>query len=226
MLLDPATLPQSDRYKLLIGGIVPRPIAVVSTTSPDGKHNVAPFSFFTGVSSNPLSLLFCPANNNDGSEKDTLRNCRPRTIHGSEAPGDFVVNILSHAHAKAMAATAEALPYGESEFALSGLTPAPCTRVRAPRIAEAVVSYECRTSQIITLGSSTNAPNTTHMPAGGNIVIGEILLVHVQDDAINDRYHIDPAIVDAIGRLGGLTYCTTRDRFDMPPGKKALASRE
>lgn len=224
MLLDPATLSQPDRYKLLIGGIVPRPIAVVSTTSPDGKHNVAPFSFFTGVSSNPLSLLFCPANNNDGSEKDTLRNCRPNRSNNGEQPGEFVVNILSHAHAKAMAATAEALPYGESEFALSGLTPAPSTRVRPPRIKEAVVSYECRTSQIITLNSSTTTGNTSHMPAGGNIVIGEILLVHVQDDAINDRYHIDPTIVDAIGRMGGLVYCTTRERFEMPPGRRAMGN--
>ena len=77
MEIDPLSLSVADRYKLLIGCVVPRPIAFVSTISPDGAPNLAPFSFFTGVGSNPLTLLFCPSNKPDGTEKDTLRNCAP-----------------------------------------------------------------------------------------------------------------------------------------------------
>jgi flavin reductase (DIM6/NTAB) family NADH-FMN oxidoreductase RutF len=211
MKLDPLTISQPDRYKLLIGGILPRPIALVSTISTDGKHNLAPFSFFAGVGSNPMTLLFCPANSNLGEEKDTLRNCKPIAEGGT---GEFVVNIATMAYARAMAVTAEPLPYGESEFDLAGLTPAPSDRVRPPRLLESPISYECRTLQVI----RTN-PGQPAAPGGGNIVLGQILLVHVRDDAINERFHIDPAALDAIGRLGGQTYCTTRDRFEMAQGK-------
>lgn len=214
MKIDPATLSQPDRYKLLIGGIVPRPIAVVSTIGPGpgGKPNIAPFSFFAGVGSNPMTLLFCPANNNDGSEKDTLRNCKPV---GEGGTGEFVVSVASHSLARQMAATAEPLPYGESEFALSGLTPVPSERVRPPRLLESPLSYECRTLQVI----RTNASGQ----ASGNVVLGEVVFIHVHDEAINDRFHLDPAKLDAIGRMGGFTYCTTRDRFDLAPGRKALS---
>lgn len=210
MIFDPLALAQPDRYKLLIGGIVPRPIALVSTISPDGKPNLAPFSFFAGVGSNPMTLLFCPANNNDGSEKDTLRNCKPISEGGT---GEFVVNVASLAFANQMAATAEPLPFGESEFDLSGLTPAPSERVRPPRVLQSPVSFECRTVQVIRTKPGGQA--------SGNIVLGEVILVHVADDAINQRLHIDPAKLDAIGRMGGLTYCTTHHRFDLPMGMKA-----
>lgn len=215
MNLDPLTIPQAERYKLLIGGIVPRPIAVVSTISKDGKPNIAPFSFFAGIGSNPMTLLFCPANKDNGDEKDTLRNCKPV---GEGGTGEFVVNIATMAYAKAMAATAEGLPYGESEFELAGLTPAPSDRVRPPRLLESPISYECRTLQVIRLNSGQPGGGG----GGGNIVIGEVLFVHVHADAINERHHIDPAKLDAIGRMGGHTYCTTRERFEMPPGRKAF----
>src|SRR5580765_603384 len=92
MDLDPLALSQADRYKLLIGCIVPRPIAFVSTVSPSGRLNLAPFSFFNGVGSDPMTLLFCPANKPDGSEKDTLRNCKPVSEGGT---GQFVVNAAT-----------------------------------------------------------------------------------------------------------------------------------
>lgn len=211
MDFDPATRPAQDRYKLLIGCIVPRPIAVVSTISVDGRPNLAPFSFFTGVGSDPMTLLFCPANRPDGGEKDTLRNAKPIAEGGT---GEFVVNIASLAYAPKMAAAAEPLPHGESEFDLAGLTPAPSHAVRAPRLAESPVSLECRTLQVI----RTNPG----VPAGGNIVLGQVVHVHVRDDAINDRLHVDPAVLDAIGRMGGLGYCLTRQRFEMPMGRDAL----
>lgn len=211
MELDPARLPASDRYKLLIGCIVPRPIAFVSTRSPDGRLNLAPFSFFCGVGSNPMTLLFCPANKPDGSEKDSLRNAKPVAEGGT---GEFVVNVASAAYAPKVAAAAEPLGYGESEFELAGLTPAPSRVVKAPRVAESPVAFECRTLSVV----RTNAGHAL----GGNIVLGEVVHVYVRDDLINERLHTDPAKLDAIGRMGGLTYCRTRDRFEMPMGRAAL----
>lgn len=211
MDLDPASLSPQDRYKILIGCVVPRPIAWVSTVSLAGLPNLAPFSFFAGVGSDPMTLLFCPANTPEGTEKDSLRNAKPASEGGT---GEFVVNIVSHELARKMAATAEPLPYGESEFTLAGLEMAASVVVRAPRVALSPVSFECRTLQVI----RTNPG----VPGGGNVVLGQVVHVHVRDALVNERLHIDPAALDAVGRMGGLGYCTTHDRFEMPMGRRAL----
>ena len=211
MELSPTALAQPDRYKILIGAIVPRPIAFVSTVSPEGKLNLAPFSFFNGVGSNPMTLLFCPANKPGGTEKDSLRNAKPISEGGT---GEFVVNIAIDAYARQVAAAAEPLPYGESEFDLTGLTTAPSRLVKPPRVAESPVSFECRTLQVIRTNPGA--------PAGGNIVLGEVLHMWVRDDLINERYHIEPGKLDAVGRMGGLEYTRTRDRFRLPQGREAL----
>lgn len=212
MHLDPSALDIAERYKLLVGAIVPRPIAFVSTASPDGSStNLAPFSFFTAVGSDPMMLMFCPANNADGSEKDTLRNAKPREEGGA---GQFVVNVVSEAIAAQMAACAHELPYSESEFALSRLTPAPCVVVRVPRVLEAPVSFECETTQVIRTNPGRRA--------GGNVVLGRVVHVHAHEGLINDRMHVDPAKLAAVGRLAGLSYCTTRERFDLPWGAPAM----
>lgn len=211
MEIDPAAIPAPDRYKLLIGGIVPRPIAFVSTISPDGRSNIAPFSFFAGVGSNPMTLLFCPANSPEGEEKDTLRNAKPVSEGGT---GEFVVNTVSEAFERKMAACAEPLPYGQSEFERFGLTPEPSKVVRPPRLAESLLCYECRTLQVIRTNPGA--------PAGGNIVLGQVVHVRAAAGLVNDRYHVDPEKLAAIGRMGGLGYCRTHERFEMPMGAKAL----
>jgi len=211
MDIDPLALALADRYKLLIGAIVPRPIALVSTVSPGGLLNLAPFSFFNGVSSNPPTLLFCPANKADGSEKDTLRNCAPESEGGV---GQFVVNVVSRAMGRRMSACAEELARGESEFDLSGLTPTASSRVRPPRVAEALFAFECITDRVLRLNPGA--------PAGGNIVIGRIVRIHAADGVVNDRWHVDPEKLDALGRMAGQTYCTTRDRLEIPWGRAAL----
>ena len=212
MEVNPEDLSQADRYKLLIGCIVPRPIAFVSTISPAADLvNLAPFSFFNGVGSNPMTLLFCPANKPDGSEKDTLRNCKPAQEGGT---GQFVVNAAVDAYARRVAAASEPLPYGESEFELTGLHLAASARVRPPRVAESPISFECETLQVV----RTNPG----VPAAGNVVIGRVVHVFVRDDLINERFHTDPEKLDAIGRMGGTTYCRTRDRFQLPFGREAL----
>ncbi len=222
MEIDTARLSQPDRYKLLIGGIVPRPIALVSSLGASGVANLAPFSFFAGVSSEPMTLLFCPANRLDGGMKDSLRNCLPRDHAsllslggGHPAQGEFVVNIVSHAWATRMAACAEDLPPDQSEWTLSGLTPEPSAKVHPARVAESPLCFECTTERVIEL-----APGA---PAGGNIVVGRVVHVRVRDGAINERLHIDPAALDAVARMGGMGYCTTRERFDLPAGRAALA---
>lgn len=210
MELDPGALPVADRYKLLIGAITPRPIALVSTISADGHPNLAPFSFFCGVGSNPMLIAFCPANAPNGTDKDTLRNIDPEAGGTSE----FVVNIVSDAIGPRMAACAEELPYGESEWDLSGLTMAPSMRVRPARVAESPIALECRLWKLI----RTNPGQ----PGGGNMVLGEVAWVHAADHAIDERHRINPAVTDTIGRMGGPSYARTRDRFDMPVGRAAL----
>lgn len=211
MELDPAQLAIADRYKILIGSIVPRPIAFVSTISTDGRTNLAPFSFFNALSSNPMMLMFCISNRPDGSAKDTLRNC---DLPENSGTGEFVVNIAAEVYARRVAAAAEQLPYGESEFGLVGLTPAACAKVRAPRIAESPVSFECRTRQIVRLNPGA--------VGGGNVVFGEVVHIHLVDGLVNERFHVDPDRLGAIGRMGGLAYCRTRDRFELPMGRLAL----
>ncbi len=211
MELSPDQLTIPERYKLMIGAIVPRPIALVSTISREDRFNLAPYSFFNGVGSNPMTLLFCPANDSDGREKDTLRNCKPTEEGGT---GQFVVNIVSESLARQMAAAAEPLPYEENEFELTGLTPAPSTVVAPPRVAESPLAFECETLQVI----RTNPGE----PSGGNVVLGKVVAIHAADGVIDERKRVDPAKLAAVGRMGGLGYCLTRDRFELPMGKKAL----
>lgn len=211
MELDPATLAPADTYKLLIGGIVPRPIAWVSSVCPAGRPNLAPFSFFTGVTGSPMTLMFCPANKPDGAEKDTLRNCRPPAEGGT---GEFVVNVVPVALARQMAACAEPLDHGQSEWELAGLEPAPAAVVRPARVRGSPMGFECRTERVIALSPGR--------AGGGNIVVGRVVRVWAAEGVLNDRLHADPAALDALGRMGGMGYCTTRDRRELPMGRAAL----
>lgn len=209
MNVDPNELEIAERYKLLIGTIGPRPIAVVSTVSTDGKPNLAPFSFFAGVGSNPMTLLFCPANDGEGNEKDSLRNAKPESEGGT---GQFAVCVATAEIIERVAVAAEPLPRGESEYDLSGLTPIACDSIQAPRVKESPVCFECETVSV----TRTN-PGA---PAGGNVVMGRVVRVHVEDSLLNERMHTDQAAIDLVGRMGGLSYCHTRDRFNLRPGKQ------
>ncbi len=210
--LDPDGLAVAERYKLLIGSVVPRPIAWVSTLDRDGRPNLAPFSFFNAVGSTPMLLMFCPANLPDGREKDSLRNAAPADEGGT---GAFTVSVVGEPQAVACSVTAEPLPPGESEWDLAGLEPVPSERVGPPRVAGAPVAFECRTERVLRF-----APG---QPAGANMVIGRVVLAHVREDLLNDRMHVDPEGLRAVARMGGLAWCRTRERFVLPPG---VAARE
>jgi flavin reductase (DIM6/NTAB) family NADH-FMN oxidoreductase RutF len=213
MEIDPRALEYPDRYKLLIGAVVPRPVAFVSSMSADGGWlNLAPYSFFNGVSSNPMTLLFCPANKADGSRKDTLINVLPRERGGL---GEFVVNIASEPYARKVAGAAEPVPYGSSEFELVDLATAPSVRVRPPRVADSPVAFECITREVLELNPG--------VPAGGNIVIGEVVHLYIRDGLVDGRWRVDQEGLRAIGRMGGPVYTRTRERFEMPQGVGAFS---
>jgi flavin reductase (DIM6/NTAB) family NADH-FMN oxidoreductase RutF len=183
----------------MIGSILPRPIGWISSISPDGLPNLAPFSFFNAVCPNPPHVLFCPEiRGTDGGEKDTLRNVR--------ATGEFVVNIVTEATAEAMNLTSTEFPPEVDEFAAAGLTPAPSLKVRPLRVAESPIHYECVVAQIIDLSSE---------PGGGSIVIGRVIHLHVRNDLLIGDDKIDIARLQPIGRLAGSSYCHNTDLFTM-----------
>lgn len=211
MELDPDALPRTDRYKLLIGCVTPRPIAFVSSVSPDGRPNLAPFSFFNAAGADPMTLLFCPVTTPEGGDKDTLRNVLPAEQGGV---GEFVVNVAVEDYARQMAATAATLPYGDSELEMAGFTAAPSRRIRPVRLLESPVSFECVTSHVVQL-----APG---VPTSGNVVLGRVVHVWIREDLVDERMRVDPARLRTIGRMGGRAYCRTRERFELPRGAEAL----
>ena len=198
MIVDPGATDYQNVYKLLIGSVVPRPIAFVSTMSREGALNLAPFSFFTVASANPPVLCFS-ASRRTGAEprKDTLRNILDTK--------EFVVNIVSEDFAGKMNLTSGEYPAGVDEFEVSGLTPTPSDLVKPPRVLESRVNYECRLYLTLEIGA---------LPAGGALVLGEVVRIHV-DDAYFHNFRIDPDELKAIGRMGGSLYTRTRDRFEM-----------
>jgi len=202
LCFNPANCQPRQMYKLMTGMIVPRPVALVSTMSREGVANLAPFSFFCGVGSNPPTVLFCPslrAGATDGTvePKDTLRNV--------EETGEFVINVVSDAIAVAANAASAEVPPEVDEFPLSGLTPVPSAVVRPPRVAESPAQMECKLLQVIYTG---------HALASGVIVLGEVVRFHLREELVED-FRVDPAGLDAVGRMAGNTWVRTRDRFEL-----------
>jgi len=199
--LDPSQFEPRQVYKLMTGIIVPRPVALVSTVDSNGVHNLAPFSFFSGVGSNPPTVLFCPAiraldATHADIRKDTLRNV--------EETGEFVINVVSEAIAAAANATAADVPPEVDEFVLAGLTPQASEVVRPARVAESPAQMECKLLQVI---------YTSREPGGGVIVLGEVVRFHVRKSLVDD-FRVDPAGLDALGRMAGSTWTRTRDLLE------------
>src|ERR1700685_2135695 len=198
MILNFDRMPPREAYQWMVGTILPRPIAWVSTIAPDGRTNLAPFSFFQGVTANPPTLMFVPVNSRDGTKKDTVRNI--------ELVPEFVVNLVPRSLAEAMNKTSALLPYGESEFETYGIAAAPSSRVRPPRVAEAPVAFECSRGQVVPIGTG---------PLAANVIFGNILVAHVSDGVLGPDGQADVRKLDLVGRLGGEDYTTTRDIFSM-----------
>jgi flavin reductase (DIM6/NTAB) family NADH-FMN oxidoreductase RutF len=198
--VDPATLSPDAAYAWQVATILPRPIAWTATLNEDGSANLAPFSFFTGVSSDPPTCLICVSRRKrqpDGTHppKDTWRNI--------ERTGEYVIHVVNDALGPQMNATSRDHPYGVDEIAEVGLTKIASERIAVPRVAEAPVAMECRLERIVEVGRTGTA-----------VIIGEILLWHVRDELVVGG-RLDLGRLDAIGRLGGPSYTRTRDRFDL-----------
>lgn len=195
--LDFGDLTPREAYKVMIGTIVPRPIAWVTTVSPDGVVNAAPYSFFNCLSADPPILALGVENKPDRSFKDTAWNIRMTEC--------FTVNIVDRANVEAMSVTAAGFDPEVDELAMAGLTAVPGEKVASPRIAEAPVAFECRRYLGIEISSARE------------IIFGEIVMAHVRKDVIDlGTYYSDHEKLDAIGRMGGNGYAGTLDYFDLP----------
>ncbi len=187
--------PERELYKLLIGCVVPRPIAWVATRSAAGEANLAPFSFFNAIGAKPPALAFSP--NDRGKEmKDTLRNIL-------EHP-EFIVHVVSEPLAEQMNTTCGDFGADIDEFVEAGLTAVPGTVVDVPRVAEALVAMECRMTHHITIGDKP--PQSHHF-------LGEVLYWHLDDRVVNEQLHVNADALQAVGRMGGIEYTRTADRL-------------
>jgi flavin reductase (DIM6/NTAB) family NADH-FMN oxidoreductase RutF len=193
MHIDPNSNTAIDNYKLLTNLVVPRPIAWVTSQNAHGVVNLAPFSFFNAVGSNPLYLLISVGRNDDGSRKDTANNI--------SANGEFVVNMVTEDVIDAMNISAADFPAGESELTAAGLAAAPSLRIATPYVARSQASMECKLHSEQALGDYT-------------IFIGEVVMFHVVDHLMGERMHVNGFA--PIGRLGSPSYyCRTTDRFNL-----------
>lgn len=204
MLIDFSDTSLETKYRLLTSAVVPRPIAWVSTKDKNGRDNLAPFSFFNVVSTDPPILVFAPGpkiikkdGQNHLAKKDTLSNI--------EETGEFVVNIVSYELAQKMNQTAAEYPADVSEFEAAALTAVPSSMVRPLRVKESPINLECKLHQLIDFGQNSGT---------GKLILGQILCIHIDDSVIvNGR--IDPTKLDAVGRLGANFYASTRDLFSI-----------
>lgn len=202
MQIDFAELAPRDRYKLIVGSVVPRPIALVSTCDAQGRANAAPFSFFNAVCDDPPLLAIGVNSSAPGHIKDTARNIR--------ASGEFVVNLVDEALAPRMNACGVDFGPEVNEFEVAGLTARPGVKVRAPWVGEAPIAFECRRRATLELAIERN------------LVLGEVVYMHVRDDLVDrERCHVHAERAGLIGRMHGLGwYARTADLFDMPRRRK------
>jgi flavin reductase (DIM6/NTAB) family NADH-FMN oxidoreductase RutF len=204
--INPQNCEPLQVYKLMTGMIVPRPIALVSTVDRGGVANLAPFSFFAGVGSNPPTVLFCPTLRAPREEAPgAWREIRKDTLRNVEETGEFVINVVSEELAAQANTAATEAPPGVDEFKLAGLSTIASEAVRPPRVAGSPAQMECRLLQVIYTGRA---------PGAGVVVLGEVLRFHVREDLLED-FRIDPSKLGAVGRMAGNTWVRTRDRFEL-----------
>lgn len=195
VVFDLAESESNDRYKLLSGLVVPRPIGWIGTRREDGSNNLAPFSFFNLVSSSPPYVIFSAGRH---------RNRPKDTPSLAELSGEFTVNIVSEDVVEAMVTTSGTFSADDDEFSISGLTAADGLVVDAPLVAESPANLECRVDRLIDLGAD----------GGTRLVIGEVVVLHVEESVL-DGTRIDHDSLRAVGRMAGNGYIDTRGRFEI-----------
>lgn len=188
--IDPSTITSAEMYRILIGSVTPRPIAFVSTISSTGVFNLAPFSFFNAISSDPPCLAVAISKRPNGERKDSHQNIIET--------GEFVVNVVNRWLLEPMVYAAGSFAPDVDEFSVTGLTPIPSHRVKAPRVAESSVNFECTLHRVVNLGENDAESPTT-------LLIGKILLAHIDAAAyVGGKINTDK--LDPVGRLGGIEY--------------------
>jgi flavin reductase (DIM6/NTAB) family NADH-FMN oxidoreductase RutF len=191
MKFTPSELKTSQFHQYLLGAISPRPICFASTIDSDGQANLSPFSFFNVFGSKPPILIFSPARRvRDNTIKHTLENC----IETKEV----VINMVNYAIVQQMSLSSCEYPKGVSEFEKSGLTPIASEFVKPFRVKESPVQFECKVLEVKETGSEGGA---------GNLIICEVLMMHINDDVLNEHQQIDPHKIDLVARMGGDYYC-------------------
>lgn len=193
MIIDHSQFSDRNMSKLIKGAVVPRPIAWISTISKNGTANLAPFSFFTVASMDPITLCFSAGEGQSG-EKDTVANIKET--------GEFVVNIVSEAMANQMFETSKYFSSDKDEFVLADIEKAESKLVQPPRVAKAPVSMECKLDQLINVGTS-------------NLVLGKLVCYHIDDEVYMEKDKVDPEKLKAVGRMAG-DYTFIREFYDLP----------
>ena len=202
MFIDPAIdmKPAPLRFSPFKALVVPRPIGWISTVSRDGAVNLAPFSFFNGVSDDPPCVMYCPnGTHRDGGPKDSLQNVTET--------GEFVFNLCNWALREKMNETAAHFARGVDEMAAAGLEPAPCRKVAPPRVAAAPAAFECRHVQTVDLPAGSSG-------RGSHVVIGEVIGIHIDDSVIVDGI-VDIGLLRPVARLGYMDYTVVDEAFSM-----------
>ncbi|MEO5602076.1 MAG: flavin reductase family protein [Cyclobacteriaceae bacterium] len=205
--INPKEVPVAQFHAYLLGAVSPRPIAFASTVDAQGLVNLSPFSFFNCFGVNPPLLIFSPARRGrDNTTKHTYENVL--------AVPEVVINIVNYAMVQQTSLASTEYPKGVNEFAKAGFTETASTMVKPPRVTEAPVAMECKVLQVIQTGDSGGA---------GTLVICQVLLMHINEDILDDDGRIDPFKLDAVARLGGDWYCRVQGNsiFKVPrPSEK------
>ncbi|KAL6779259.1 hypothetical protein ACKKBF_B18175 [Auxenochlorella protothecoides x Auxenochlorella symbiontica] len=215
--VDPATTPSAVLYPLVISAIVPRPIAFISTLNAAGSvGNLAPYSYFNAVAHDPptLAIGFCASSIRDHRRKDSLVNI--------VETGELVVNIISEWFVEAANHCCGNFDYGQNEFELSGLTPMPSVKVKAPRVRESAVQMECKVVHSYEVRNAAGAVSTT-------VILAQVVLMHVADGVAgaspSGKLVVDLAKYAPISRLGGNTYGRVKETFDLPRPDRTPAQK-
>ncbi|WP_339695351.1 flavin reductase family protein [uncultured Roseivirga sp.] len=208
MRIDPKEIPTGKLHGLMLGTIGPRPIAFASTVDQAGNVNLSPFSFFNVFSANPPILVFSPARRvRDNTTKHTLENALETK--------EVVINIVSYDIVEQMSLASTEYAQGVNEFIKSGLTEVTSEIVKPPRVGESIAAYECKVNEVISLGDEGGA---------GNLIICEVVLMHLKEEILNEQGMPDPIKADLVGRMGGDWYCRANGDalFELPKPNKNL----
>jgi flavin reductase (DIM6/NTAB) family NADH-FMN oxidoreductase RutF len=197
MNFDTSEIQTQEKYRLLNGGVSPRPIAWISTRSAKGVDNLAPYSFFTVASCNPPVLLYTQVTQRSGIDKDTLQNL--------QETGECVVNIVNASLLEKMSITSASISMDESEFDLAKVAHCTSQKVKPLSVTESPIRYECTLREVISLGD---------LPSGGTIVLLDVKSVYVRDDLYSDGT-IKQALIDTVGKMGGDGYSLTSNYIEL-----------